>query len=60
MLHQGSIQNVNVPEGFGEAVAGKMARSVEIIHGMPSALREHSGALAVSRYGNREWTERIP
>lgn len=60
MLHQGSIQNVNVPEGFAEAAAGEMARRVKQIRGMPSSLRERSRALAASRYGSREWTERIP
>lgn len=61
VLHQGSIQGSNrqLAKMFGEELGRQFAESLHEFK-PPHFLGEHSAHLAKTRYGNPEWTERIP
>ena len=59
-LHQGSIQNIRLPEDFGWRLAGGLAeKTIRFDHattGLPSRAR----ALVTEKYGSPSWMEKIP
>ncbi len=55
LIHQGSVQGVELPEGFGDLFAARLGGAVkrEAFDVMPAAER-----LAAEKYGTRQWMER--
>lgn len=58
-LHQGSIQSVEVPDGFAERLGRELTDAVEIFK-IPTQLAERAKTLANERYGAAAWAEKIP
>jgi len=58
-LHQGSIQNIRLPEDFGRTVSSALAEETIVFHAN-SGLLSRTDKLAATKYGTPAWTERIP
>lgn len=57
LLHQGSIQGVHVPTGFGLALANSLARKVQQLHVEDDQVAR-AVTLANSKYSSSEWRNR--
>lgn len=55
LLHQGSIQNVKLENGFWPVFAAKLAPSVLLLETMPEAMKARAEELAEKRYRRPEW-----
>ena len=55
LLHQGSIQNVNLPRTFGDDLAARLANRVERISEIDPAQLEAAAKLSSEKYASREW-----
>jgi len=58
LLHQGSIQNIGLPAGFGESLAGEFSGEVVEIQISPCDVEE-AWQLSESRYARADWTEKF-
>jgi len=59
LLHQGSVLGVELPEGFAEQWAARLARKV-VAAPAPDALRERRALLsAAEKYATRAWREKF-
>lgn len=59
ILHQGSLQQAEVPGDFVWQFAEAIARAVEPFE-PPPTLQTRSAELEAAHYGNPAWTERVP
>jgi lipoate-protein ligase A len=55
LLHQGSVQNVNLENAFWPVLAAKLASSVLSLESMPEAMKARADELAKKRYRRPEW-----
>ena len=58
LLHQGSIQGVQIPAGFVESLAGAIARNV-LPFSLKDALVREATSIAKTRYENPAWTRKF-
>jgi lipoate-protein ligase A len=54
-IHQGSVQNIELPAGFGERLAACLAA---IVHPRAFDVAEHAKKLAAEKYGAARWLEK--
>ena len=59
LLHQGSIQHVQVPAGFVFRLGSLLARHTRFFEPDPTLL-EKTRQLALEKYGSMQWLNRIP
>jgi len=59
-LHQGSIQNIRLPEDFGRQFAGGLAARTLLFDQAANGLPARAGVLAAAKYGSPCWMEKIP
>ncbi len=58
-LHQGSIQNIRLPEDFSQRLAHSLAEETVGFDSGPGLLLR-TGELAATKYDTRAWAEKIP
>ena len=59
ILHQGSIQNATVPDGFLRSFARRLAAHVED-YSPPQAFAARLAGVRRERYGNPGWSAKVP
>jgi len=57
LLHQGSIQGVELPQAFAEALAAAFAESISPF--FPSESLQKKALAIAAKYGSREWLEKF-
>lgn len=55
LLHQGSVQQVVVPQGFWIGWAAELAGDVTVVHELPPQVAKRARQLVEKRYGLPEW-----
>lgn len=59
LLHQGSIQNIIMPENFGAVLSGALSDRVEGFS-PPAKLFERAHRLATKKYATEDWNAKTP
>ena len=58
-LHQGSVQNVSLPDDFARRFAGTMAAAFEL-SARDEHVQERAAILCREKYDSRPWNEKVP
>jgi lipoyl(octanoyl) transferase len=57
LLHQGSVQNVDLPRELPKVFAGRLSTHCET-KALPDAIKERAAVIAAQRYGTSDWLKR--